>query len=140
VLRPIIRHRLDRCARRGFDGVEYDWADSYLHVTGFPLTRAHQLAYDRWLAAAAHHRGLAVGLKNALPLLDDLVTDFDFAVNEQCFQYRECWRYRTFLEAGRAVLNVEYRLRPDTFCARASALGISAMRKHLRLDAWRLAC
>jgi hypothetical protein len=140
VLRPMLRDRLDRCARRGFDGVEFDWADGYLQDTGFPLTRADQLRFDGWLARAAHARGLAAGLKNALPLLEELVGTFDFAVNEQCFQYRECWRYRPFLEARRAVLNVEYRLWPSDFCDRAESLGIDAMRKHRRLDAWRATC
>jgi hypothetical protein len=140
VLAPILRDRLDRCAAKAFDGVEFDWTDSYLHDTGFDLTRAEQLTFDRWLASAAHHRGLAVGLKNALPLIGELVGTFDFAVNEQCFQYRECWHYAPFLDAGKAVFNVEYNLPRSAFCARAAELGIAAMRKHLDLDAWRAAC
>ena len=65
---------------------------------------------------------------------------FDFAVNEQCFQYHECGTYQPFLAAGKAVLNVEYALPRGRFCDRAAALGIVAMRKHLELDAWRQAC
>ena len=140
VLRPILRDRLDRCVAKGFDGVEYDWADSYLQDTGFDLTRGDQLRFDRWLADAAHARGLAAGLKNALPLVRSLVGTFDFAVNEECFQYHECWHYRPFLDAGKAVLNVEYELPRSAFCGRAGELGISAIRKHLELDAWRRSC
>lgn len=140
VVAPILRDRLDRCVAKGFDGVDYDWADSYLHNTGFDLTKADQLAFDRWLARAAHHRGLAVGLKNALPLVGALVGTWDFAVNEQCFQYHECWHYQPFLDAGKAVFNVEYEIPRTSFCAKAGELGISAIRKHLELGAWRRAC
>jgi hypothetical protein len=140
ILKPILRARIALCANKGFDGVEFDWADGYLNDTGFHLQRADQLRFDRWLARAAHSKGLAVGLKNALPLVPDLMGNFDFAVNEQCFQYDECEAYQPFLSAGKAVLNVEYALPRDRFCGRAAALGIVAMRKHLELDAWRRAC
>lgn len=140
VLRPILRDRLDRCAKNGFDGVELDWIDSYAQHTGFPLTRADQLGYDRWLARAAHRRGLAVALKNGLGLIKRLIGSYDFAVNEQCFQYHECWHYRPFLDAGRAVFNVEYEIPRSAFCDRAADLGIAAMRKHLALGAWRQPC
>jgi hypothetical protein len=140
VLRPILRDRLDRCARKGFDGVEYDWIDGFALHTGFPLTRTDQLRFDRWLARAAHRRGLAVGLKNGLGLIRDLVDRYDFAVNEQCFGYHECGRYGPFLDAGKLVVNVEYDLHLDAFCDRAAELGIVAIRKHLALGPWRQAC
>lgn len=35
---PIIRDRLDMCARKGFDAVEPDNIDGYTNETGFPLT------------------------------------------------------------------------------------------------------
>jgi hypothetical protein len=140
ILRPIMRDRLDRCARKGFDGVEFDWIDGHAHRTGFAITRADQLRYDRWLIQAAHARGLAFALKNGLGLLRALGDEVDLAVNEQCFQYRECGRYQGMLGAGRLVLNVEYALSLDAFCDRAAAHGISAIRKHLALGAWRRAC
>ena len=58
------RARLDRCAAKGFDGVEFDWIDGYVQHTGFAITRHGQLRYDRWLARAAHARGLVVAQKN----------------------------------------------------------------------------
>ena len=36
------------------------------------------------LAELAHERSLTIGLKNDLDQIDDLVDDFDFAVNESC--------------------------------------------------------
>ena len=59
VIEPIIAARLDMCAGKGFDGVEFDNIDAYANHSGFPLTAAEQLRYDEWLAAAAHARGLA---------------------------------------------------------------------------------
>jgi hypothetical protein len=139
-LKPIIRDRVDQCAAKGFDGVEYDWTDSYEQSTGFPISRADQLTYDRWLAWLAHDRGLSVGLKNSGGLVKALVGRFDFAVTEECFQYHECGLYRPFLDAGKAVFDVEYQLSRDRFCAHARVMGISASRKHLSLSAWRRAC
>jgi hypothetical protein len=140
VLGPIIAARVARCGRKGFDGVEFDWVDSYAQNTGFDITKADSLRFDRWLAATAHAHGLAVGLKNALGLVRTLVDHYDFAVNEQCFQYQECTREQPFLDAGKAVFNVEYSLPRSAFCTRASTLGISSIRKHLDLIAWRRGC
>jgi len=132
VLRPIMRRRLDRCRRKGFDAVEFDNVDGYANATGFPLTAREQLRYDRWLADAAHRRRLSAGLKNDLGQVRRLVRWFDFAVNEQCFQYRECGRLRPFVHAGKAVFEVEYRA-VTRFCTRARALRFSAIRKSLAL-------
>lgn len=33
---------------------------------------------------------MKVGLKNVVDILPDLVDYFDFAVNEECFQFTEC--------------------------------------------------
>ena len=87
ILRPLMAKRMDICRERGFDAVEPDLLDAYLNDTGFPLTAAHQLAYNRMIARLAHERGLSVGLKNDLPQVPQLVRDFDFAVNEECAQY-----------------------------------------------------
>lgn len=140
VLKPIMRARLDRCAAKGFDGVEFDWIDGHAQDTGFAISRAHQLRYDRWLAKAAHARGLVAALKNGGGLVPDLVDRWDLAVTEECFQYRECWRFKPFLDAGKPVLDAEYALRTGAYCARAEALGIAAIRKRLDLDAWRVSC
>ncbi|RST19021.1 endo alpha-1,4 polygalactosaminidase [Streptomyces sp. WAC05374] len=140
VLRPLMERRLDMCRRKGFDAVEPDLMDGYLHDTGFPLVAADQLAYNRMLARAARERGLSVGLKNDLPQIPALVGDFDFAVNEQCAEYGECGRLTPFVRAGKAVFHVEYALAPADFCAEARELGLSSMRKRPRLDTWRQAC
>ena len=140
LLGPILTDRIAMCAAKGFDGVEFDNVDGYTNATGFPLTADDQLIFDRWLADSAHAAGLAVGLKNTLDLADSLVPSFDFAILEQCFQYRECGRASPFLDAGKPVLDIEYSLARTAFCSRAQRLGLFAMRKRLQLDAWRRLC
>jgi hypothetical protein len=140
VLGPLMEQRLDLCRRKGFDGVEADNVDGYANPTGFPLTAADQLAYNRFLARAAHARGLSIGLKNDLDQVRALEPSFDWALDEQCFQYDECDRLRPFVRAGKAVFTVEYELPTSAFCARSRRLGFMSMRKRLDLDAWRRPC
>ncbi|MCS0634879.1 endo alpha-1,4 polygalactosaminidase [Streptomyces sp. LP05-1] len=140
VLRPLMEARFDMCRAKGFDAVEPDLLDAYLNDTGFPLTAAHQLAYNRMIARIAHQRGLSVGLKNDLPQIPALVGAFDFAVNEECAQYGECARLRPFVTAGKAVFHVEYALTTKEFCGESRRLGLSSMRKRLALDTWRQPC
>jgi hypothetical protein len=127
-LRPLIRRRLDLCRRKRFDGVEFDNVDGYANSTGFPLTGADQLRYDRWLATAAHARGLTAALKNDVDQARRLRPYFDYAVDEQCFQFRECGKLEPFVRFGKAVFEVEYRRVPG-FCRRARRLRFNAIRK-----------
>lgn len=139
-LLPLMAKRMDMCARKGFDAVEPDLMDGYRNRTGFPLTAADQLAYNRGLSKLAHERGLAVGLKNDLDQIPELVDDFEFAVNEECAEFGECAKLTPFLKADKAVFHVEYTLPTDRFCRTAKDLGLSSMRKRLDLDPWRDAC
>jgi endo-alpha-1,4-polygalactosaminidase (GH114 family) len=132
-----MRDRTEKCASAGFDAVEYDVVDAYAQgprVTGFRVSAKAQLRYDRTLAAIAHSHGLSVALKNDLGQLAKLEPDFDFAINEQCLQYHECTNnpppgYRAFLDAGKAVLQVEYRKEPSEFCDEAERIGLSSIKK-----------
>ncbi|CAM5362658.1 endo alpha-1,4 polygalactosaminidase [Streptomyces hirsutus] len=72
VLEPIMAERFDMCRDKGFDAVEPDNMDGYRNRTGFPLTAADQLRYNRLIARLAHERGLAVGLKNDLDEIPQL--------------------------------------------------------------------
>ncbi len=140
VLGPIMEARMDQCKDKGFDGIEPDNVDGYTNQTGFPLTYDDQLSYNIWLANAAHERGLSIGLKNDLDQIPDLLDYFDWAINEECFQFEECETLTPFIEAGKAVFNVEYELDTDEFCDEANELGFNSMKKNLNLDAWREAC
>lgn len=107
-VRAVMRGRLDLAKTRGCDAVEPDNVDGFVNRTGFPLTRSDQIAYNLFLAREAHTRGLGVGLKNSPELVVELEPAFDWALTEQCLEYRECARFRPFVDAGKAVLHTEY--------------------------------
>ncbi len=140
ILGPIMQARMDQCAAKGFDGVEFDNVDGYTNNTGFPLTAADQLTYNTWLANQAHTRALSVALKNDLDQVTTLLPYFDWALDEQCFQYTECAKLTPFIQAGKAVMEVEYNLKPAQFCARANAMNFNSLYKHLNLGPFRIAC
>ncbi len=140
LLGPIMEARLDQCAAKGFDGVEFDNVDGYANESGFPLTAEDQLRYNRFLAELAHGRGLAAALKNDLDQIAELEPFFDFALNEECFQFDECETLLPFIEAGKAVFHVEYEVATDDFCAQVNALSFSSMLKGWDLDAFREVC
>lgn len=139
-LEPIMAARLDLAVRKGCDGVEPDNVTGYANDSGFPLTGREQLQYNIWLANAAHSRNLSIGLKNDLEQIPALLPYFDWALNEQCFEYDECDTLLPFIEAGKAVFGVEYSGSPDDFCPQANALNLDWLKKRLELDAWRVAC
>ncbi len=107
-VQDIIKSRLDTALGKGCDGVVPARLDAYAHDTGFEISAEQQLIYNRLIASEAHNRGLMVGLKNNLGQVKELVGDFDFAVNEQCFEVAECDLLTPFIVADKAVFNVEY--------------------------------
>jgi hypothetical protein len=140
VLEPLMAKRFDTCRDKGFDAIEADLVDGYAGDTGFPLTAADQLTYNRMLARLAHDRGLSIGLKNDLDQVNQLVGDFEFAVNEQCAEFQECARLSPFIAAGKAVFHVEYNMDNKDFCGMTTSLKFSSMRKDKDLDAKRWLC
>lgn len=140
LLAPIMEARLDLATRKGCDGVDPDNVNGYEHDTGFPLSFDDQLIYNLFLAEAAHARGLAVGLKNDIGQIPDLLPHFDWMLNEQCFTYHECNTLMPFVEAGKPVLVIEYELAPEEFCPAANQMGFNAIHKNWELDAYRVDC
>lgn len=94
-----------RCARDGYDAVEFDNLDSFTRSHRL-LTRRQAIAYARLLVRGAHRAGLAAGQKN-LAGFDGTRIGFDFAVAEECGRYRECASY--VRHHGDRVLVIEYR-------------------------------
>lgn len=143
----IMRARVAMCKRKGFNAVDFDNVDGYANDTGFHLTAAEQLRYDVFLANTAHRLGLAAALKNDLPQIPVLLRYFDFAVNEQCFQYAECLTTQNggygldeFVRAHKAVFEIEYKLKLAQFCPAAKKDHFNSLRKRLALGPWRQAC
>ena len=139
-LAPIMTARLDLARAKQCDAVEPDNVDGYANDSGFQVSSAEQSRYNRWLADLAHTRGLAVGLKNDTDQIPDLINNFDFAVNEQCFEYKECDKLLPFTEANKAVFGVEYKLKPEQFCAEAKRLRLSWLKMDLELAGGRIGC
>jgi hypothetical protein len=140
VLGPIMEARFDLAVQKECDGVEPDNVDGYSNDTGFPLTPADQLTYNIWLAQEAHSRGLSIGLKNDLDQVPELLPYFDWALNEQCFEYDECETLLPFIEAGKAVFGVEYEGELADFCPQANAYQFSWLLKDLDLGPERASC
>jgi hypothetical protein len=128
----MMKKRVGKCARAGFDAVEFDVVEAWAaprRVTGWSVSYSDQLKYNRALADAAHQRGLAAGLKNDLGQVPDLVDDFDFAINEECVGFSECDRLAPFVDAGKAVFHIEYEVSPAEFCAATEGLGFNSIKK-----------
>jgi hypothetical protein len=139
-VRAVMRARMDLAVSKRCDAVDPDNVDGYTNNPGFPLTAATQLDYDTFLAAEAHARNLAVGLKNDLGQVASLVDAFDFAVNEQCRQYSECDLLTPFIARAKPVFGIEYSGSTGTVCPAANAANFDTDIKKLALDAWRVAC
>ena len=140
VLRPIMAQRLDLCKARGFHAAEPDNVDGYSNSSGFSLSSADQIAYNKMLASLAHERGLKIALKNDLDQVAALEPFFDFAVNEQCLAYSECSMLKPFVNAGKSVLHVEYSGSFPGMCTNSTTTGFSTLKKSLSLGASRQTC
>lgn len=140
LLGPIIEARLDLCKAKGFDSADADNMDGFTNNTGFPLTAADQLAFNVFVANAAHDRGLSIALKNDLDQIPQLVGYYDWALNEQCHQYDECGLLLPFAAAGKAVMQIEYSGTKAKICPPANARNFNAIKKRLNLKAFRSAC
>jgi hypothetical protein len=144
----IMKSRLDLAVQKKCDGVEPDNMDGYTNNPGFNLSSEDQLVFNRLIANEAHARNLSVGLKNDLDHINDLVAYYDFAVNEQCFEYSECDLLSPFVDNGKAVFNAEYKTEyvnnettRNTMCVESTNFQFSTLVLPLDLDdAFRFSC
>jgi hypothetical protein len=144
-VRDRVVDRLELAQQRGCDGVEPDNVDGFANDTGFDLSADDQREFNRFLARAAHERGLAVGLKNDLDQVAELVDEFDFAVNEQCHEFDECEALLPFVSVDKPVFNAEYRdsfrLTPQRICEASARLGLRTLVLPVELDdSFRVSC
>ena len=139
-LQSVMENRLDMAVDKGCDGVDPDNVNGYENDTGFPLTYEDQIAFNTFLANAAHERGLFIGLKNDLNQIQDLLPYFDWIINEECFSFNECDLLLPFIEAGKPVFLIEYELSPQEFCEQANQMNFNALHKNWELDAYRVTC
>ena len=140
ILKPIMAARIDLAKQKGCDALDPDNVEGYDNASGFPLTEADQIAYNKMIAELGHAAGMAVGLKNDVDQVGDLIDDFDFQVNEQCFEYSACNRLAPFIKANKPVFNIEYNVDAAKFCPQANAMNFDSVKKKLELDGWVKAC
>jgi hypothetical protein len=89
-----------------------------------------------------------VGLKNSGDQVDDLLSYFDFELNEQCHEYGECDQLLPFVSADKPVWNAEYpgdgaaaNDLSATLCPQAQSENIRTLILPDDLDdTWRVSC
>lgn len=107
---------------------------------GVDISEGDQIEYNQWFAEVVHSHGMLVGMKNSVELVPIMHQYFDFALNEECFQWDECEVYEsTFLADGKPVFNVEYKNNMDQ-CDQAIAMNIDSIVKVRLLLNCRHAC
>ena len=137
-VRSIMQGRLELAAKRNCDGVQLDNIDSYRRDTGFSISLADQINYNKFLADQAHERGLGAGLTNDIDQASKQADNFDFVINEQCHQFDECQKLIDFISMGKPVFNAEYlrsyKNDPDLLCPSALASKFSTLILDRELD------
>ena len=140
-VRNIMEQRIQLASDKGCDAVEPDNIDGYTNNTSFNLSADDQLSFNIFLADNAHRHNMAIALKIDVSQVSQLVRYFDFAVNEQCYEFDECHLLKPFTAAGKAVLHVEYAQKyvdephtRQTLCNDTLALKFSTLVLPLALD------
>lgn len=136
--------RFDTCRSKGFDAIEPDNMDVFElgADSGFPLTRADGVEYAKWLADAAHQRGLGIGQKNASSITSDIEGLYDWALTESCYSDGDwCDEMKAYPAHEKPVFMCEYEEAsfPDA-CAAWRAQGYSPILKDLELGAAVTSC
>lgn len=112
-----------------------------------PLAKEDSIDLIKWMARQAAGHGMAIGLKNALSIIEDVVEVVQFAVNEECVYWDECTEMQAFIDAGKPVFHIEY---PDDagsdggldsgarnqYCKASGTDGFSTVLKSYDLDGW----
>ncbi|KAF2713497.1 glycoside hydrolase family 114 protein [Pleomassaria siparia CBS 279.74] len=112
----VIKKRIDTAAEKGCNAVEPDNVDVYSNDNGFSpaIVPADTVAYLHLVSEYARSKGMSVGIKNCVEILGDIFPDVDFAISEECVQYKNCTAYANFTTApspttiGKPVFEVEY--------------------------------
>lgn len=146
-VRTIMKARLDLAKSKGCDGVDPDNVDVYSNSNGKGITKANSLEYLQFLSTETRARGMAMGMKNGLDMVTELLSSMDFHVNESCLEFNECDKLVPFISAGKPVFHIEY---PDNAPNIAKNVvddkckekekGFSSLLKNLELDAWVKTC
>jgi len=107
-VRKIMESRIQHVADRGCSAIDPENIDSYGNHNGICATEADAIDFVKFLSLGALLCGVEIGLKNSIGITLNLTSDVDFAVNEQCIEFKECDKYTAFYSASLPVFNIEY--------------------------------
>ncbi|RMZ80589.1 hypothetical protein DV738_g2715, partial [Chaetothyriales sp. CBS 135597] len=152
-VRQIMAARFDLAVEKGCNGVDPDNVDAYNNDNGLGLTQEDAISYLEFLADEAAARNLSIGLKNALEIVESVITRMQWSVNEQCLQYDECDRLAPFISQQKPVFHVEYPKGDNKYndkqvstnifegiCDSPSCGGFSTIIKNANLDTYTQFC
>ena len=133
-----LKRRFSMCARKGFDAVEPDnipgWEPE--NHTGFRITRADQLRFNRWVARQVHGRGMSIALKNDGRQADAAGRSTSTSrSSSSASSTTNAATTGTFIRHHKAVFEAEYEQKPRQYCKTARALHFSALHKSYDLFA-----
>jgi len=136
-IKPLIEKRMKLAVDHKCDAIDIDNLDGHLDKENKktwddPLTEEDALTFTKWLADLAHSYGLSVGLKNCLTIINAVEDYYDFAINESCIHYNECYYYKDFLAKGKPVLGITYdsvEENTEAFCRNLDGVPISLIIK-----------
>jgi len=138
VILPLMKARfIDWCQAKGFDAIEPDNLDGWTNISN--ISETDNVDYDLAIGSLAHAVPLSIGLKNVMTDLDasqyaSFLATYDWALNEQCYEYSECDTYTaagSFIPSNKAVFDVEYNVSPD--CTQADGAHLNAQKTDLDL-------
>ncbi|KAK1834100.1 glycoside hydrolase superfamily [Podospora conica] len=144
-VRAIMEERIELASRMGCDAIDPDNIDGYQNPNGLDLTSDESVGLVKFLVEKAGARNLAVGLKNAIDIIPDVIDIVQFAVNEQCAQYNNCGSLRPFIKANKPVFHIEYpkgapgkvaAADSDGACKARGSTGFSTLIKAMSLGGW----
>lgn len=94
----------------------YGFHMSQTGITNGKISLNVQIAYNAWIAAQTHARGMGVAMKNNNEAAAFHVEDYDAVVNEECWVNGNCENYvgtsGVCAQRGTSVLLCESSFRP----------------------------
>ena len=144
----IVEAMIDQqCAAKGFDAVETDLDETFTGYdgsTGFPITESAEQTFLTTLANYIHTLGMGWVAKNLVDTGDKFATTMeplaDGLLTENCNQWNQCGQASNYIAHGKGVLNAEYNLSTNQFCAADDAAGIDGAHIDASVDGYRQPC
>lgn len=102
---PFMKKRILELKKLGANAVYFDNSDIYANTE---QDINLNIIYLKKLAEYARSIGIEPGMNNALKLIELLVDDFGFFINESCNKYNECHYYLPAVGKGKPIFHIEY--------------------------------